>query len=458
MNVTSLKLIYFSPTQTTKKTMEGIAEGIGIGATETIDLTLPDAQTRDFEDLTEEMAIIGVPVYAGRVPEVAALADEVVKIRVEGLDPAQTITLRASLKDDLDQPWNSYATFVSDETGVVDVTTQAPISGTYDFADPMGLFWSMLPDNDSFYANGNTDFILVTITAEVENEQIGTTYVNRIRLQQGVNDKWVDEDGLVGRFFFPDDEKPHPTVIILGGSGGGMDIGKATLLASHGYAALALDYFGNPPLPEYLVEIPLEYFETAIEWLKSQEVVDEERIGVIGSSRGGELALLLGATFSDLKAIVGYAPNSFAVRGVTNSGGVDRPAWTYQGNPLPFAIAGNMASFEAAAIPVEKISGSILLISGKDDGVWPSTEASEIAIERLTERNHPFTYEHFSYEDAGHAIGVPHVPTTVTQFVHPVTGTVLELGGTASGNAFASADSWKHLLEFLENNLKNLDS
>ena len=72
MNVASLKLIYFSPTQTTKKTMEGIAEGIGIGAVETIDLTPPDAETRDFDDLKGGMAIIGVPVYAGRVPQVAA--------------------------------------------------------------------------------------------------------------------------------------------------------------------------------------------------------------------------------------------------------------------------------------------------------------------------------------------------------------------------------------------------
>ena len=71
MNVASLKLIYFSPTQTTKKTMEGIAEGLGIGAVETIDLTPPDAETRDFEDLKGEMALIGVPVYAGRVPQVA---------------------------------------------------------------------------------------------------------------------------------------------------------------------------------------------------------------------------------------------------------------------------------------------------------------------------------------------------------------------------------------------------
>ncbi len=117
-----------------------------------------------------------------------------------------------------------------------------------------------------------------------------------------------------------------------------------------------------------------------------------------------------------------------------------------------------MASFEAAAIPVERINGPILLISGKDDEIWLSTEASDAAIERLKEHNYPYPYEHLSYDNAGHLIGAPYLPTTVTQFVHPVTGTALELGGTASGNAFASADSWEYLLGFLENNLKNLDS
>ena len=100
-----------------------------------------------------------------------ALADEVVKIQVVGLAPGQTVTLKASLRDDLDQRWESYATFLSDGNGIVDVTTQAPISGTYDIADPMGLFWSMLPNvhgkDCPGYASFYTYFILVTITIHI---------------------------------------------------------------------------------------------------------------------------------------------------------------------------------------------------------------------------------------------------------------------------------------------------
>ena len=71
--------------------------------------------------------------------------DEVVKIQVLDLQPGQIITLRASMNDDANLKWESYATFVADNEGVIDVASQAPLSGTYDAVDPMGLIWSMLP-------------------------------------------------------------------------------------------------------------------------------------------------------------------------------------------------------------------------------------------------------------------------------------------------------------------------
>jgi acetyl esterase/lipase len=85
--------------------------------------------------------------------------------------------------------------------------------------------------------------------------------------------------------------------------------------------------------------VPVEYFGRSITWLKAQPVVDPERIAVMGSSKGGELALLLGATYpGDVKAVVGYVPSgviwqelSFGPR-LLNSGS----SWTLGGRPLPF--------------------------------------------------------------------------------------------------------------------------
>lgn len=61
-------LIYFSPTGTTRKTITSIARGLGAKSVLHYDVTLPNNR---FETvLTEGVAIIGIPVYAGRVPEV----------------------------------------------------------------------------------------------------------------------------------------------------------------------------------------------------------------------------------------------------------------------------------------------------------------------------------------------------------------------------------------------------
>lgn len=388
-----------------------------------------------------------------------ALADEPVAIQVTGLEPGQTVTLRASLRDDYDRRWESEATFVADSDGTVDLATQAPSSGTYSTVDPMGLFWSMVPQGvaDRIFANFDTTPVVVTLTAESDGETIGTTYLRRLRQGENVTMSYVSENGLVGVFFAPESETPLPTLLVLSGSDGGVDLPKAAMLASHGYATLALDYFGNEPLPLSLTEVPLEYFETAVTWLKTQSIVDDNKIGVIGSSRGGELALLLGTTYPDLfQVVVGYVPSGLVVGNVSSGNMGETSAWTLDGEPVPFFTGAN---YEEATIPVEKIQGPILLISGKDDQLWPSTDWSEIAINRLAEHNFSYPYEHLAYDDAGHWIGVPYWPTTGRDsFTHPVTGTQFSVGGTAVADAFASADAWEHLLEFLANNFAENDS
>ena len=68
MHITSVKLIYFSPTGTTKKVLENIAEPLKIDSVEHLDLTLPEENIHRFNILDDVLSIIGVPVYGGRVP------------------------------------------------------------------------------------------------------------------------------------------------------------------------------------------------------------------------------------------------------------------------------------------------------------------------------------------------------------------------------------------------------
>lgn len=68
MNINSATLIYFSPTRTTRKVIESIAQGFQILRVEHLDLTPPEAMTREFAGMHDDLAIIGSPVYSGRLP------------------------------------------------------------------------------------------------------------------------------------------------------------------------------------------------------------------------------------------------------------------------------------------------------------------------------------------------------------------------------------------------------
>ena len=68
MEIPSLKLVYFSPTETTKNVIQGIARGIHSGKVEELDITRPGARIEPLRTSENELLIVGVPVYMGRVP------------------------------------------------------------------------------------------------------------------------------------------------------------------------------------------------------------------------------------------------------------------------------------------------------------------------------------------------------------------------------------------------------
>ena len=68
MDIRTIKTVSFSPTKTTARILNGIAQGIGYDIISQTDLTPPGARHREVEQMYTELAIIGTPVYAGRVP------------------------------------------------------------------------------------------------------------------------------------------------------------------------------------------------------------------------------------------------------------------------------------------------------------------------------------------------------------------------------------------------------
>lgn len=70
MDINAARLIYFSPTQTTRKVLEGISQGLQTVSLEHIDLTPLEAGRQNQPLLSGELALIGAPVYSGRLPSV----------------------------------------------------------------------------------------------------------------------------------------------------------------------------------------------------------------------------------------------------------------------------------------------------------------------------------------------------------------------------------------------------
>ena len=117
-------------------------------------------------------------------------------------------------------------------------------------------------------------------------------------MRPGTGMSEVREVGLVGMFFTPAGQGTFPGIIVLGGAEGGLNSEDvAALLASRGFAALALAYFATGNLPQSLEEIPLEYFKKAMDWMRRQRGVEKNRLILIGTSKGAEAALLLASQY-----------------------------------------------------------------------------------------------------------------------------------------------------------------
>ena len=390
----------------------------------------------------------------------SVMMDEPFRVAVSGLKPGQEITIRA----EGGAGWRSSGTFKADDRGRVDV------------ADPMKFVWSATAEDGVRPPAGQIAQPL-RFTVEADGHPVATGTILRRAVAPDVRAVPVRERGLVGVAYYPPGAERRPAVIVVPGSQGGIP-GPGSFvggLASRGYVVLALAFFNAEGLPPLLDHIPLEYFATAVDWLKSQPTVDPARIGMMGTSRGGELALVLGATYpSAFRAIVANVPSSVVWPGLSNDS--ETPSWTLNGKPLEFVpsnfkpadlqLSGRQrflnrmtdkAAMQRAAIPVERIAAPLLMFSGKDDQLWPSDIFAAQVVARLKAHNFKHPLEHYSYENAGHSIARPFVPTGDVQRVriHPVSKRPNVAGGTPEGQMRANIDAWEKLLAFLDKYLRH---
>jgi len=380
--------------------------------------------------------------------------------------------------------WTSRAVYRADADGVIDLSCDAPVEGDYSDVSPMGLIWSQTPvetgKREVFPADVSDALTTRVEVFDADGKCLDEAVLTQRLMAPGVQRREMREDGCVGTLFVPATPGPHPVVLVLNGSGGGINEPRGALYASRGYAALALGYFKTPGLSDYISNTPLEYFRRALDWISRELQPAHGFIAVSGQSRGGELALLLGATYPDrIKAVIGYVPGA-VVHSAQNAAdpatGREGPAWLIDGKPLPHLWENNRTAswkpfddgppphrherairtalldqeaVERARIRVEQIDGPVLLLSAADDGSWPSSDYSRMVVDKLEQQKHAYPVNHLDFDQAGHAIVFPYVPTTQLVYAHPVSGRISTGGGRPAANAHADEASWRAVLNFL---------
>ena len=292
----------------------------------------------------------------------------------------------------------------------------------------------------------------------------------------------IREPDLVGAFACPDGDGPFPAILALGGSDGGVPTYFLDLLVPEGFASLALAYFGSVETQPALVEVPLERIERGLRWLAAHPKVATYggRVGLVGASKGGELALLVAATFPDLVGpVVAYTPSSVAWAGIDFSDprGVKRSSWSYKGTPVPwlpyppglvpsFSARGlvglpiyehgleNTAAAELASIPVERATGPLLLVSGGDDNMWPAKRMCEMVVERMRRHQRADAVSHLNYPEAGHSLFPNRPPVTGNSSDprDPRPPMPFDLGGSREADAAAHAAAWRQVVAHLSRN------
>ena len=247
----------------------------------------------------------------------------------------------------------------------------------------------------------------------------------------------VEKDGFCGAWYANPVGSRRGMILMLGDSAEDrMAVCGAKWLHENGCHVMAM----SPDKKEYgHHNYPLERFEKAIAFMNAQGC---ERLGIIGASTTGMLALVAASYYPEITLTIAVSPSDFIMEGFYQDGkdGVrERPgdgessvAW--RGEPLPFlpyayrhpeywqkiraeSKAGGdfIASRkmfdeserrhtlqEEEKIKVERIRGRIICIGAEDDVLWDTCKYIRRMEARLDTLPHESSFEAWMYAHGTH--------------------------------------------------------
>ncbi|KAK9976108.1 hypothetical protein ABG768_021314 [Culter alburnus] len=405
-----------------------------------------------------------------------ALVDEKFQIIIMNLLPNQEVTLHSLHQSEDKDFWEAFGHYISDEHGIVTVAKDVSLGGTYEGIEQMGLLWSMrpIPGSRSGLRLRKTNVLTpMVIHISVYSGHLSQGFSEITPLATGVTERWyvapgvervnIREKGVRGALFLPPGPGPYPAVLDLWGGGGGLVEYRSALLASHGFASMALEYLA----PEELrtADVNVSYFEKAYQILQNHPKVQKDRMAMLGLSFGGAVTLSMAAYSKVIKPQCCVCISGSHVVPIDKSlfeafeeikKHMDKVRMNEENQVIQRDIILPIPSDPALKVDVGRIKCPLLLVNAGDDQNWASVESAvdmEMMMEKAGNR-HLLTV--LTYPDAGHLIEPPYSPHfRATNFMlqEMRKKIVMLWGGQTKPHAYAQEDAWNKILAFLRQHL-----
>lgn len=235
-------------------------------------------------------------------------------------------------------------------------------------------------------------------------------------------------------------------------------------MAAHGFATLALAFYGFEDLPKEFDVIEVDYFEEAVCYMLQHPKVKGPDIGLLGLSLGADICLTMASFLKNVSATVSINGSAFSGDRHIHYKQTMIPPLGHDLRRTKVVFSGILDIVDIrndvvggcenpSMIPIEKAQGPILFIAGQDDRCWRSELYTQIASERLQAHGKERPQVIF-YPGTGHYIEPPYFPMCPAS-LHKIVNKAVMWGGEVRAHSKAQIDAWKQILSFFG---KHLDS
>ncbi|XP_038563013.1 peroxisomal succinyl-coenzyme A thioesterase-like isoform X1 [Micropterus salmoides] len=405
------------------------------------------------------------------------LVDEKFIVMVQNIRCGFQLTVHALHHCEDGHTWEAFGHYTANTTGTVNISEDPSLGGTYSGAEPMGLLWSLRPAPGS-----NQRLRLRKVNVQTPMEVRISVYqghqtegfMDQVPLASVVVERWymapgvcripIREGSLTATLFLPSGPGPFPGLLDLWGGGGKLVEYRAALLASHGFASLALDYLTPKITMETGKMADNQYFETAYRVLEQHPQVLGSRIAMMGLSFGTSITLKMAAYSQVIKLRCAVCISGSHVQPIDSS--VEQMMTYFNENAEKICINEENQIWRDVLLPIPtdpmlkvdvgRLQCPLLLVVGEDDQMWPAYESAQDIMEMMERAGNSHLLTVLSYPNTGHLIEPPYIPHARASSFRSVSTRekIMALwGGETVAHSRAQEDAWRKTLVFLRENL-----